>query len=216
MSNMVDATLLESALAGDSPALAAVVDGWTPIVQARVVRVLSRRGYRNSPRIRQEIEDFVQEVFVALFENEARALRSWKPTGGLSLNNWVGLIAERQVLTILRTGKRNPWTEEPTPIETLDMPTQSRDPQAVAIASDKFGRLLERLQEELSPLGWTLFTKLYVEEASVDTVVEAFEMTADAVYAWRSRLRRTARRLERDLMSEERTSDRIAFGGELQ
>ena len=201
---------LKLALTGDAASLWTIVDSWAPVVQARVVRVLNRQGYRRGPRIRQEVEDLVQEVFVSLFEKDARALRSWKPEGRLSLQNWVGLIAEQQVTMILRTRKRNPWTEDPTPIGRLDRPAESANPQDVTIAADKLERLLDLLQEELSPLGWTLFKKLYVEEASVAEVVNALGMSREAVYAWRSRLRRTSRQLRARLMSESAGSDQIS------
>ena len=58
-------------------------------------------------------------------------------------------------------------------------------------------RLYERLRETLTPLGLRLFELLYVEERSVEEVCAATTLSADAVYAWRSRLRRTAQGLGR-------------------
>jgi len=42
--------------------------------------------------VRQEVADLIQEVFMALFADDARVLRSWQPERGLSLDNFVGLV----------------------------------------------------------------------------------------------------------------------------
>jgi RNA polymerase sigma-70 factor (ECF subfamily) len=49
------------------------------------------------------------------------------------------------------------------------------------------GRLHERLRETLTPLGMHLFNLLFVEERSVEEVCTTTTLSADAVYAWRSR-----------------------------
>ena len=119
-----DLALLDRALSGDVAQLPGLVDRWTPVIQARIVRVLRRYSETADPRVAQEVEDLVQQVFVALFENGAAALRAWQPERGLSLDNWVGLIAEQQILVLLRTRKRNPWTDEPALVEELDRPAR--------------------------------------------------------------------------------------------
>ena len=46
-----------------------------------------------------------------------------------------------------------------------------------------------RLEQGLTPQGCELFRRLYVEEQSVSRVCSALSLSADAVYAWRSRMR---------------------------
>ena len=65
-----------------------------------------------SGRVRQDVEDLAQDVFLRLFEENGRVLRSWDPARGLSLENFAGLVAERHAISTLRTGKRNPWRED--------------------------------------------------------------------------------------------------------
>ena len=143
-----------------------------------------------------------QEVFVALFSNDGRILDGWDPDRGLSLRNFAGLVAERQALSILRSGKRNPWTEDPTLTEDLDGATDAAGPDDVAVSRELLRGLLRRLEEALSPLGRQLFELIFLQERSVADVEDAMGMTSDAVYAWRSRLRRLSRRLLDDLMKE--------------
>jgi RNA polymerase sigma-70 factor (ECF subfamily) len=53
-----------------------------------------------------------------------------------------------------------------------------------------------------------LFELLYVEEHTVEEVCAATRLSPDAVYAWRSRLRRTAQSLYGQLVSETPASAR--------
>lgn len=186
---------LESALAGQQAALVALAEALTPIIQARVARSLLRRSDLSAYDVRQEVEDLCQEIFVALFADDARILRAWDPERGLSLENFVGFVAERQLASILRTGKRNPWQEDPTLTEELDQADPDAGPHETAASRDVLRRLLRRLEEELSPLGRQLFDLLYLQERTVPEVEAATGMGSDGVYAWRSRLRKLARKL---------------------
>lgn len=196
---------LDRALDGhDEPALGCLVGALTPVVQARVARkLLGHRDRSGRLRdVRQEVDDLSQEVFLALFQDDARILRSWQPGRGLSLENFVGLVAERQAVSILRSGRRTPWREDPTLADDLDRAAGGDDGESAEealISRDTLGRLLDRLAEELSPLGRFLFDLLLVEETPVAEAITATGMSADALYAWRSRLKRTARRLLGDL-----------------
>lgn len=188
---------LERALAGDEAALAAVVDHLTPIVQCRVARGLLRRRDRSAPgrEVRQEVEDLVQEVFLVLFADRGKVLRSWQRERGLSLENFVGLVAERQTASILRSGKRCPWQEDPTLLEEMDQASTGGGPEESTATREQLRLLWTRMTEQLSPLGRHLFDLLFLQELSPDEVRQATGLSADAVYAWRSRLRRLARRL---------------------
>ncbi|MCP4660279.1 MAG: sigma-70 family RNA polymerase sigma factor [bacterium] len=191
-------TQVSRALAGEEPVLTELVDQLTPVIQARIARGLLRREAAAGGRsIRQEVEDLTQEVFLELFADDGRVLRDWQPERGLSLRNFVGLVAERRTASLLRSARRSPWTEEPTAPAELDGTAPESDPEDVAASREQLRLLLRRLRQELSPLGWHLFELLFVREQSVAEVVDATGMSGDAVYAWRSRLRRLAGRLAR-------------------
>lgn len=192
------AGLVRRALDGDQAALTRLVARLTPVIQARVARtLLARRSRLASGRdLRQEVEDQTQDVFVALFVRDAHVLRSWQAERGLSLENFVGLVAKRQVLSFLRSGQRNPWKEDSSLDEDeIDTPALDSDPEEVTASRELLTHLLDRLREELSPQGYRLFQLLFVEELSQTEVQEATGLSADAVYQWRSRLRRVARKL---------------------
>ena len=186
--------LVGGALAGDRLALTRLVAARTPVVLARVARtLLARRWGRGN--VRQDVEDLTQEIFLSLFASEGRVLRSWKADRGLSLENFVGLVSERHVVSFLRSGRRNPWKEDLATDEELDVGVDEPGPEQVAAGRQQLRLLLERLRENLSPLGLQLFQLLFVQELSLPEAMAASGLSADAVYAWRSRLRRLAREL---------------------
>ena len=202
------------ALDGEQAALRRLVTVLRPIIQARVARGLLawRRGSASGRSVRQEVEDLTQEIFLALFDDDGKALRSWDPSRGLSLANFAGLVAERQTVSILRSGKRSPWKEDPTLDEGLDRESPEKDPEKVAASREELGLLLDRLTETLSPLGRHLFDLLFLRELEVSDVVATTGMSSDAVYAWRSRLRRLAHQIFGELSDPGRSRRRALIG----
>jgi RNA polymerase sigma-70 factor (ECF subfamily) len=211
--------------------LARFVDAASPVIQSRVARALVLRSHRSHGRsVRQEVEDLTQEVFASLFAERGKALRAWDPARGMSLRSFVALVADRQVSSILRTSKRSPWTEDPTFQEDLErsadahaarapngLPTSGAagaGPEQRVASAELLGQVLARLREQLSPLGMQLFELVCIEEASVPQIAEQMKMTPDAIYAWRSRLVRLARKIQAELLSENQGTPRMQCVGD--
>lgn len=199
--------LVTDALAGEEEAISELVGRLTPVIQARVARVvLALRGHGAGPSgIRAQVEDLTQEVFLTLFADGGRVLSSWAPERGLSLENFVGLVARRRALSVLRVGRGTPWREDPTfggDMEAVDDPAPAPGPEARTASRQELARLLARLREELSPLGWHLFEILFLRESSVEEAGAETGLSRDALYAWRSRLKRLARRLAAEGVSD--------------
>ena len=202
----MDLALVARALAGEAVAMRGLVDRLLPVIQTRVARALMRRsGQARGRNLRAEVEDLSQEVFLALLEREGRVLRGWQPERGLSLDGFVGLVAEREAGGILRTGKRSPFTEDPTADDALHQLGSAGPgapaPVAEAIESrDLLEAVVDGLRERLSPQGFWLFQLLYVEERTVEEAGSLTGMTADALYAWRSRIGKLARDVRDELV----------------
>ena len=195
---------LGAALGGDAKELRALIAEWTPIIQARVARVLLRGGGASrGALLRRDVEDMVQGVFESLFANDGRVLRNWDPGAGLALTGWVAMIAEREAISAVRTKKRNPMTEAPTDADTLDRRESGVASMERDVDSRSYVReLYARLAKELSPQGLEMFRALFVEEAEVEDICARLSTTADAVYAWRSRIRKAAARIADELRAE--------------
>lgn len=197
---MEDRELVRRALSGEPAATRSLVRAVLSTVQARIARVLVRRRHGVGRDVRQEVEDIAQEVFASLFENDGRVLRAWDPARGLSLVSFCGLIAEREAASILRSGKRSPWAADPTDAEELEESAGSDlDVEARVATRQQLELLIDRLRESVSPLGLQMFELLVVREESVETVCAATGMTAGAVYAWKSRIRKLVHRLAFEL-----------------
>ena len=182
--------LVEGALAGDAHAMRELVSFLRPFVQAEVAWTLRRfapKGRNRDPR--QETADMVQEVFLALFDHRGRILSAWDPSRGRTLASFVKLIARHQVVSVLRSNRRCPWTEDPTLLERMQLETDE-SPETALLEAQSAQRLVEALREHLSTRSMYLFEELYVEERSVEDVCSDAGMTRDALYAWRARIKR--------------------------
>ena len=195
---------IRRALAGDRSQLRSIVDALTPVIQARVARVLLRAGsIDRRGSVRQEVEDLTQDIFARLFADSGEVLRSWDETKGLSLAGYVGLISERECISIVRSKRRNPYTERPTEADTLDHVSRGNQGTENEVLTRQMAKTLcSRLHATLSPLGFTVFEKLFCHEQTPESVCEELGMSADALYAWRSRIRKTARALAEELARE--------------
>lgn len=196
--------LVRLALRRDRVAVRTLVDLLTPAIQARVARILLRssRGRGRDPR--QDTADLTQDVFALLFAQGGRHLLKWEPARGLSLLAFVGFVTERHCVSILRTAKRNPWTEDPT----LDAGMELQDPahfEERIESRQTLAVLFDRMIAVLSPLGRSLFQQLMVEQRPASEVCERTRMSRDAVYAWQSRLTMLLRALRNDLDTEQPT-----------
>jgi len=201
---VLDPSRVRRALEGDPHALREFVDALTPVIQARVARGLLRnRAERAGRDVQQEVEDLTQDVFAALFAQGGRTLRAWDPARGLSLANFVGLVAERQVASTLRSGRRNPWRDVPGELDEIEArtePVPGAEPQLGS--KQALEQLLVRMRESLSPRGLELFERLYVDEESVEDVAASMKMTRDAIYTWRGRVGGLLRRFAQEMVAE--------------
>ena len=178
-----------------------LVQALRPIVRGSVERAVRRRvGGRRA--VAQEVDDFVQTVLLALFAQPGSALEAWDPDHGraLDLESFVALVAAREVDSILRCRRRNPWTEEPAAIEALDAwsPPQA-GAEALVGMRHLIVALVERLRSRLSPLGFTLFEMLLLQERTPEHVAAILGLSVPAVHTWRRRLCVTARQIVGEL-----------------
>jgi RNA polymerase sigma-70 factor (ECF subfamily) len=193
--------MIAAALDGDAAAMRALVQRIEPIVRVRAGRALYRRRREARGRdLRGEMEDFVQEVFAALFAKGGKALRAWEPERGLPFDRFVGFLAEREVNAVLRTGRRSPWTEDPTMDDKLHHLSGAAESHQRRVESREMLALVAaRMQERLSPLGLHYFQRLFVEQRPVAAVASECGVSTDSLYAWRSRLGRVLRSIRAEL-----------------
>jgi RNA polymerase sigma-70 factor (ECF subfamily) len=146
-------------------------------------------------------------------------LKSWDEGKGLSLKNFVGLVAERVALSWLRTGRKSAWRELPLSADDL---TQTADngfegeqdhrvssqspgsPESHVANRQTLEKVISRLKEELPPNGLQVFFLIYVEGKSTEEVCDIMNLKIDTVYSWRSRLLKRTHALLTELHAEPR------------
>ena len=193
---------VKRALGGERAAIEELVRELSPVVQARVATALWRRGRAS----RQELEDITQEVLMELFTGDARVLARWEPERGLSLASFVGLVAQRMVFSLLRSRRRSPFTQEPTDPRTIEASAGSSrmhpTPEDPFAAREFLGLLFERLHAELSAKGLEMFYRLYVWQEEPEHIARETGSTLEAIYQWRSRLKKEVAELETSLLRQ--------------
>jgi DNA-directed RNA polymerase specialized sigma24 family protein len=200
---------VQRALGGERMAIEALVRELSPVVQARVATALWRRGRAS----RQELEDLTQEVLMEIFTGDGRVLARWEPERGLSLASFVGLVAQRLVFSLLRSRKRSPFTQEPTDPGTIEASAGSSRmhpaPEGPVAAREFLELLLERLHEALSTKGLEMFYRLYVWQEEPEHIARETGSTVEAVYQWRSRLKKEVAELQNSLLGQPGTSQSL-------
>lgn len=186
-----DLELVRRAVAGQAAARRALVSSLAPVIQRRVCRPLAHsRAARGHAVQRSEVLDLTQQILLLLFDDDSRVLRSWDPARGLSLANFVGLVAEREAKAILRSGRRSAWAEQPTSHD--DVCALAIDAHALEEhvgSRQELQKIWHRPEEQLSPRGLDLFHALLIEQRSIEELTERFNMSPNALYTFRSRLR---------------------------
>lgn len=196
---MEQGELVRRAIALEADAVRALVALLRPVIQIRVARALMRSA-RKGRNVAQEVEDMIQEVFLALFDDDARALRAWDPSR--PLEPFVAIIADHQVASILRSGKRKPWRDDHDGAIDVDtFENKSGSPEGIVGTTQLYDAILARLRVDLSPKGLELFQALVVEEQPIEELQKTHGMTRDALYAWKSRLVKMVKKLAVELSS---------------
>jgi RNA polymerase sigma-70 factor (ECF subfamily) len=198
-----DVELVRRAVDGQAAARHALVLRLSPVVQRRVCRPLaSSHAARGRPVERSEVLDLTQQILLLLFDRDSRVLRSWDPQRGLSLANFVGLVAEREAKAILRSGRRSAWAEKPTSEDDVAaLAVDDRTLEDHVTSREELQKLWHCLEEQLSPRGLELFHALLIEQLSIEELAERFDMSPNALYTFRSRLRQQVQEIRRQLSS---------------
>ena len=183
---------LHDILRADEVSKTGLVAELRPVIEREVSFCLRRYASTARRDAEVEVSDFVQEVFIELLANGARTLHSWDPARGRSLKSFVRLVAKRRVASLMRGRYTNPWQDEHLASPETEALSSYEKPDRQVESVDMLEQLASAVNERMGTRGSRLLEMLYFDECSVDEVQVETGMTRDAVYAWRSRLRRMA------------------------
>lgn len=194
-------------MAGDRAAGRTLLRRLTPVIQARL------RLHIQGRESTAQMDDLVQDVWVALLENKARLLLAYDPSRGASFEGYVGGIALRVAcnhrrvahaakrgggaLTLVIDKTAEPISPEPSPIDRAE--------QRELVAS-----LRTHLLNELPVRGQLVLGHLFGDGRTPQQTAHVMGVNVQVVYNWQHRIRKLAHlhaeALSLDALSEPRST----------
>lgn len=179
---MDDAALVRALLEGELGAWDLFVERYAGLVGAIVRRILRGRGLKAA---QSDVDDLVENVFVALLERDGRLLRRYDPQH--KLVTYLGVIARTQCHRWLRARRAKAdlpdemWGESLADSAALPAPVDLARAEALDAVRDGLTELTDREQE--------LLKAFYFEGRDYKEVAEAFGMSVNSVGAALTRAR---------------------------
>ena len=191
-----DAALVEACAAGDCLAWQTFVSRYHRCVRQTV----SFQARRTQGTQEADIDDAVQQVFIAFLADDGVALRRWRAQA--QLKTYLCRIAERVArrhfqLCAVNRGRFRLSMDDPddgsdTQREDGHLDDDAFLAEATLIAEEDVARLRAASLERLSPKGRQYYEYLFVRELDVETVAKLENTNANNVYQWRNRITRVA------------------------
>lgn len=187
--------LLQGCIRGDAGARRRFVDEYSGIVSFGVSVIFQQFG---RPSRKEEIEDLSQEVFLALFDQDARKLRQYQGRNGCSLASWIRVVANRLTIDRLRKEGRTISLDDPMNAEATKIretrPDAAPGPEPQVEEAMRAARVREMI-DDLPPKD-KLFVKLfYFQGMPIEEVAETIGVTTNAAYVRKMRLHEKLRRI---------------------
>jgi RNA polymerase sigma factor (sigma-70 family) len=189
--------ILEACLAGEPDAAERFVTAFDPVVREAIGRFLALRARGRTDMV----DDLAHEVFLALFRDDRRKLRTFAGRDGCSLAGWLRVVAVRLTIDRLRREARVVGLDDDTPgMLELRRSLRSADPDPESTMQG--AETAERLAIAMAELGAKdrLLAELHlVRGRALEEVAQVLGVTMNAAYVRKSRL---LERLRRSLAAE--------------
>lgn len=184
------ATLIARAAAGDRVATVELAERIGPAIRARVLRIT-----RGRPTAAIDPEDMVQAVWERLFARDARRLRAFDPTRGVTLPGFVSMIAGQAVAEIIEAQQAQK-RRAPGGTRDLDdaraVAAGGPDPETHASERGELAALWQHLEAGLSPQGVLVLQMLYVDRLEPVEIARRTGMKRATVDSWKFKIKKAA------------------------
>lgn len=164
-----DLHLLDRSLAGDLLARRDFALRMMLHVKKLVAGWFARRGRRGLGR-EHDAEDVVQVTLLSLFANDARKLRAYRPNRGRTVRSWVGLIALRTLLSMIRGSRPEDDLDD-----DLEPPSLGLNPEEAADMNAARARIEGVLGDES-----LLLLHMILAGYTTQEIADAFEISEAA------------------------------------
>lgn len=192
-----DARLVEACVAGDEAARRALVRRHHAAVRRSIAFLPVARTGRVRP---EDVEDAVQQAFIAFFAHDARTLAGWR--GNASLRTYLCRVGERvarrhfdRVVRLRGRFRLDLDAPDPSGDARLDRMADEDEPTLDARIAEAETRaeLRAAIRGALSEKGQTYYDYLFVEELDVGAIAEREGTNPNNVYQWKNRIVQAAR-----------------------
>jgi RNA polymerase sigma factor (sigma-70 family) len=150
-------------------------------------------------------EDVIQDIFVALFAQNCRALRAWDPQKGRSLKGFLTWFAEKRIADWLRQQKRR-GREEPTAEDAIQRQVDANAPGPDEPPPEWVPQVYDHYQGEVSAEDRQIIELRYEQELAVADVAQRTGLSVAAVYQRLHRIKVRLLKL-RDALSKKPPSE---------
>lgn len=177
----------------------------TPAVHLAVADGLRRHLPASAwARVRHDVCDLAQEVFLLLFDKNGKRLRDWDPGFGISLAGYVKVIARNHTVSFLRTKRnQNTWAHQPIePDELGELPGLDEGPALRVEEKQLLRVVLAQMERELTAEALRIFRMLFVEALEVSEICLLLDLTPNAVHVRQSRFLKQALDVTRSVLRE--------------
>jgi len=184
---------LAAYLAGDASAAERIVAVFGAVVRDAIARFLAFRVRGRADMA----EDLTHEVFLALFRDDGRKLRTFAGRHGCSFAGWLKVVAVRLAIDRLRREARVVALDDDTPrMLALRRSLRSDDPDPeAAMQARETAERLTRALADLGPKDRLLAELHLVRGRSLDHVADVLGVTMNAAYVRKSRVVERLRRM---------------------
>jgi len=187
--------LLQGCIRGDAGARRRLVEEYSGIVSYGVSVIFQQFG---RPSRKEEIEDMSQEVFLALFDQDARKLRQYQGRNGCSLASWIRVVANRLTIDRLRKEGRTISLDDPGNAEATKIretrPDTAPGPEPQVEEAMRASRVREMI-EDLPPKDRMFVQLFYFKGLPIEEVAQTIGITTNAAYVRKMRLHEKLRRI---------------------
>jgi RNA polymerase sigma-70 factor (ECF subfamily) len=176
-------------------------DRWTEfsrryerLITSCVLRTLRRYDAVFS---RDDLEDLVSDVWLALLRDDMKKLRAYCPEKGFRLASWIALIATNTTIDRLRARQSDDLHVED--MSSIDIASQSAEPDEDMLGQER-AQLAQAALEELSPEERNFVWQCFHDERAPEEIAREQGVAVNTIYSRkfkiREKLARIVRRLE--------------------
>lgn len=187
-----EVALIAQAVRGVPAAVRLLTRRLAPVIQARVMRVLRRL----TPAHMGDADDVVQKVWLVLLKDAGRQFLAFDAARGISLEAYVGMIAEREVRNHVQhelAGIRRPADGLAPLDEATEVAAGTPTPEGEVVQNDLVARLDAHLLESLPPRGQLVYRLIYADGRTTEEAAAMLGCQVQVIYNWQHRVRTISR-----------------------